>query len=215
MVIEIKKYFAPEDRTFIRNLSCDTAFSGEPVERFFDGRDIIADVLTLYYTEYENESICIAEVEGKKAGYLIGCKNIRRYKRILITKVLPRILLKCIIKPRLIYRRKNILFFFNCLKSLFKDEFFLPDISTAYPATLHINVDAKYRAQGIGEKLISEYINYLKKLGIKGAQISIFSPSAVRFFEQNGFTVLYKKKITCFNYLGYGDIYRFVMGRKI
>jgi len=213
MPIEIKKYCPAEDRDFIRTLACDTAFSGEPVEKFFDGREIIADILTLYYTEYEKESIFIAEVEGKKAGYLIGCKNIRRYKRILITKVLPFLLLKSLIKPRLIYRKKNILFFFNCAVSFFKKEFFFPDFSNEYPATLHINVDIRYRNKGIGGKLISEYINHLKKMRIKGIHITTFSPSAVRFFEKNGFTVLYKKKITCFKYLGYGNFNRFVMVR--
>jgi len=123
MPIEIKKYCPAEDRDFIRTLACDTAFSGEPVEKFFDGREIIADILTLYYTEYEKESIFIAEVEGKKAGYLIGCKNIRRYKRILITKILPFLLLKSLIKPRLIYRKKTYFFSLTVLYHFLKKSF--------------------------------------------------------------------------------------------
>lgn len=215
MLIEIKKYFAPEDRRFIRELSCDTAFWGEPVEKFFDCREIIADALTLYYTEYEKESIFIAEIEGKKAGYLVGCKDIRRYKRVLTTKILPLLLLKSIIKAPIICKRKNILFLFYCAVSFFKKEFFSSNLSDDYPATLHINVDIKYRNKGVGGKLINEYINYLKKIGITGIHITTFSPSAVKFFEKNGFTVLHRKKITCFNYLSYKDIYRFIMGRKL
>ncbi len=79
--IAIRQY-RKDDRDFVRYLCCQTAFEGNPVETFFNGRDIIADLLTLYHTDFEPESSFIVEINGEKAGYITGYKDLRRYKRI-------------------------------------------------------------------------------------------------------------------------------------
>jgi hypothetical protein len=41
------------DREAVREICCDTADGGERVESFFPDREVFADLLTLYYTDYE------------------------------------------------------------------------------------------------------------------------------------------------------------------
>lgn len=207
--------YRTSDRKFVRKIASDTAFLGRPSEIFSDDRELVADILTLYYTEYERESIFIAEVDGKVAGYLIGCSNIKRYKRIWMTKILPGLIVKSIVRIPFVLRKKNVAFLYYCVRAFFKKELFIPDISDNYPALLHINIEKDYRNRGIGTKLIEEYIKYLKNKGVKGVHLTTISSDAVRFFEKNGFTVLYKKKLSCFAHIGHKNIYKFLMVKNL
>ncbi|MCM8777886.1 MAG: GNAT family N-acetyltransferase [Candidatus Omnitrophica bacterium] len=213
-MLVIRKYQEPDDRKFIRRICCDTAFLGGPVEKFFNGREIVADLLTLYYTDYERESVFVAELDGQIVGYLTGCKNIKRQKRIFTTRILPVIAVRFILCDSIL-KKKNILFLYNCLRSFLKKEFFTTDISSEYPATLHINIDVRYRGIGIGKKLISEYLCYLKKEKIKGIHLTTVSVDAVRFFEKMGFTVLQKKKVSYLSYPDHKKLYRFILSKKL
>lgn len=209
-MLVIRKY-QNADRKCIRRICWNTAYSGEPAEGFFYGREILSDLLTLYYTEYEPESIFIAELDGQIIGYLTGCKDVKKKRRIFITKVIPFITIRFIFSGAIL-KKKNILFIYSCTLSFLKKEFFTTDFSSEYPAILHINIDAKYRGIGIGRKLIDEYINYLKKEKIKGVHITTVSANAVRFFEKMKFSILETKKVS---YIKCKKSYRFIMGRKL
>ena len=76
----VRKY-RESDRQSIREIACDTAFLGDPVEHFFEGRGFIADFLTAYFTDYEPQSCFVAETENKIVGYIIGTKNTKKMSR--------------------------------------------------------------------------------------------------------------------------------------
>ena len=57
------------DRRKVREISYDTAFMGESPEDFFDEEEIPADEVTLYYTDYEPESVFVAEYKLEKKTY--------------------------------------------------------------------------------------------------------------------------------------------------
>lgn len=82
----------------IRQIACDTADMGEPVENFFGDREVVGDLLTRYYTDYESESLWVAEYEGKVIGYLTGCLDTHRYFRIMGFCLLPQIIIKSILR---------------------------------------------------------------------------------------------------------------------
>jgi len=207
--------YLSSDRGSVRKIASDTAFLGGPSDIFFDDRELLADILTLYYTEYERESIFIAEVDGKVAGYLIGCIDIKRYKRIWITKILPLLIVKSIVKTPLIFTKKNMAFLYYCVMAFFKKELFIPDISDDYPAILHINIAKEYRDRGMGTKLIEEYTKYLKNKRVKGIHLTTISSDAVRFFEKNGFKVIHKKKLSCFAHTGHKNISKFLLVKDL
>ena len=72
------RVYRPDDRDAVRTVACDTADRGEPVEGFFRDREVFADLLTRYYTDWEPQSLWVAEAEGRVIGYLTGCLDTRR-----------------------------------------------------------------------------------------------------------------------------------------
>ncbi len=170
----------------MRYLCCETAFFGQPAEEFFEGRDILADILTMYFTDFEPESLFIAEIDGVRIGYLTGNKNINRLKKIFKSRILPAVIVKSLIAG-VIFRKKNLVFFLKCAKSFFRRELFDPDFSRQFPATLHVNVDASYRNMKVGEKLIDQYCNYLRKVNIRGVFLTTVSRKGSKIFSEDGF----------------------------
>jgi hypothetical protein len=61
------------DRNAIRELCCETGFLGEPIDPVFSDRELFADYLTSYYTDWEPESTWVGVVDGKVVGYLTAC----------------------------------------------------------------------------------------------------------------------------------------------
>jgi len=72
--------YLPADRDAVRQICCDTGFSGDPIDPLFSDRDVFADFFTRYYTDWEPESAWVAESNGHVVGYLIGCIHYRYHK---------------------------------------------------------------------------------------------------------------------------------------
>jgi ribosomal protein S18 acetylase RimI-like enzyme len=190
--IKIRKYLK-SDREAVRRISCDTAFLGEPVENFFEGRDFIADFLTAYYTDYEPLSCFIAEVDSNVAGYLIGTTDESKMLKTLIFRILPKSFFKSFFMG-IFFKRKNILFFLWNIYSFFKGQFFPKIDLKDYPALLHINFSSEYRDRGFGAKLLNAYLDYLIREKVPGLHLTTHSEKAGRFFEKNNFKLLLKTK---------------------
>jgi hypothetical protein len=71
--IEIRK-FQPADRARVRELCCETGFLGNPIDPVFEDRELFADYLTAYYTDWEPESAFVLLVNGEIRGYLLGSR---------------------------------------------------------------------------------------------------------------------------------------------
>ncbi len=219
MIVEPEEIIIREykkiDKTAIRKIACDTAFMGEPAEKFFTGREFLADFLTLYHTDYEPQSTFIAEKEGKVIGYLTGAKNEKRMDLIFIVKVLPKAILKLIFKGY-IFKKNSFLFILFNIFSFLKGEFYAPAfIKKDYPAILHINIDKNYRSSGIGGRLVEAYLSYLKKEKIKGVHLTTQSEKSFKFFEKVGFKILYETKRSYFKHILKKSIRYFYYGRKL
>src|SRR5512147_2019888 len=72
----IRRY-QPSDRSAVRQLAGDTAHFGEPIERFFDAREVFLDVFATYYTGVAFNYLWVAHDDGALLGYLMGCPNTR------------------------------------------------------------------------------------------------------------------------------------------
>ena len=82
------------DRHAVRAIVCDTAERGGPVERFFHDREVFADLLTRYYTDWEPGSLWVAERDAWVVGYLTGCLDTRRYHRVMAWRIIPMAVLR-------------------------------------------------------------------------------------------------------------------------
>jgi len=203
------------DRESIRKIACDTAFMGEPAENFFIGRRYLSDFLTRYHTDFEPESMLVAEKSGRVAGYLSGAKSGKKMDLIFAFKILPGATLKLIFS-NFLFKKKNFLFVLYGIYSFLKGEFYAPSfIKKEYPAILHINIDKNYRGLGIGEKLIKVYTSYLRKEGVKGVYLKTASEKSFKFFEKSGFKILYETRIFYFRHVLKRSVRYIYYGKKL
>ncbi len=86
------RQYGPEDREQVREISCDTADGGKPIERLLHDRRTVADWLTNYYIEHEPQSLWVAQSGRTIAGYLTGCLDTRKCDRIMKREVLPKVI---------------------------------------------------------------------------------------------------------------------------
>jgi len=203
-----------KDRSFIRDIAWETAFFGAPASAFFDGKEILADFLTKYFTDYEPQSCFVAEKENKVIGYIIGAKNNKRFENIFLFRIFPLLLFKFIFSGS-VFRKKNAVFICNIIPGFFKGEFARPETSKDYPAVLHIDIKENFRDSGTGSKLVSVYLDYLAKNKIKGVWLSTSSEKASRFFNKEGFKLLYQGKRSYFMNILHKDIPLYTFAKEI
>lgn len=209
----IRRY-SVQDRPDVRRISVQTALMGEPGSAFFDDDEILADALTLYFTDHEPGSCFVAVCGGKVAGYVLGARDARRMDRICAAKVLPSLLLKALCRGTF-FRKKNARFLFHVFLSLLKGEFRAPVFSKEYPAALHINIDREFRSAGVGSALIQAYLEDLKRQAVKGVHFATMSEKAALFFEKNGFQLLFRGRRTYFRYFLGKDVPLSIYGMRI
>lgn len=189
--------YAVSDRAAVRKICCDTADAGRPVEAFCDDRELIGDLLMNYYTEFEPASAWVVEQFGEEpstgevAGYLAGCCDTSRFKRIMFWWIVPKALFKAFWRGtwcsaalwRLI--RWNLM---PCLRRLGHRAMPLAE----YPAHLHINLQADMHGQGVGRRLVNQFLGKLRAAAVSGVHVSTREDniSALGFFEKIGFVRL-------------------------
>ena len=210
--INIRKFQA-KDRMEVRRLVCSTALMGGACNQFFEGEEVFADAASVYFTDHEPESSYVAVEDKKVVGYLLGSVNAANMSRIFGKKLVAPLVLKALAQG-IFLKKRNIVFLGRCLSSALKGEFYSPDFRIEYPATLHINIEEKYRGLKIGDQLIGVYLDYLRKLNARGVHLATMSDKAGRFFVRNGFKLLFEGKRSYFRHILYKDVTLYVYGLK-
>jgi len=193
----IRRYRS-EDRAAVREISWNTADQGRTVDLYFHDHETVADVLTRYYTDWEPQSLWVAEADrravgpsdGGVVGYLTGCLDTRYCNRIMTWKVVPRALARAIGRGAL-WRAET-----WKLMAAFAGTALLggkPKVDLArYPAHLHINLRPGFRGRGLGRQLIEQFRRQALEQGIRGIHLVAWGDNAAgrRFFETMGFHLL-------------------------
>ena len=212
-IVTIRK-FHPEDRGAVREISCETAFIRKAGFNRFCDDEILSDVLTLYFTDYEPASCFVAVFSGEVVGYLTGSLNVTKMKIIFINKVVPLIIIKSL-RRGIFLKRDTWKFLGNCLTGFLKGDFFSPDFSREYPATLHINIRKDFRGSGIGSRLIADYLIFAKKKKVKGIHFAAASEKAKSFFTKSGFSLLFSTKRAYLKYALGRVLPYYIFGKKL
>lgn len=211
--VTIRK-FEVQDRALLRQIAYDTALMGEPAGLFFDGREVICDALSLYFTDYEPGSCFVAELNRQIVGYLIGAKNKIAAEALFNSRLVLPLLLKALTSG-VFLKSKNLRFIFSCLIDLLKNGVRTPDFNQAYPATFHLNIKAGFRGMGIGAELIDSYLGYLKAEKVPGVHLATMSDQAADFFLARGFRQLYKGKRSYFRPILHRDVPLYIFAKLL
>lgn len=183
------RLYEKRDRDAVFSLAADTAFFGEPVERFLDDRRLFCDGMYAYYTDLEPEHAWVAVADGEVVGALVASVDSPRHRRRWVTRILPRMALRFLagrytlgartwrhslrtISARLIYGGEKI------------------DVRK-YPAHLHLNVQAAWRGRGIGRRLLAASLDQLRSLGVPGVHLNTtdLNTAAANLYRSAGFRI--------------------------
>lgn len=185
--------FRRSDRGAIRKLCCETGFLGAPIDPVYEDRQLFADFLTTYYTDWEPESSFVVEIDGEIRGYLLGSRR-------------P-------LRNQLYSFWQNISLFLKALTRYFRysgasQRFIRWTLVNGWrevPAAprrvphFHINLLPDARKMSTTRALMSAYLSYLYRCGEKrvyGQIVTFESRRGEKMFERYGFKVLNRAEIT-------------------
>jgi hypothetical protein len=164
--ITVRAYRAA-DREVVRDICCRTAFRNLGARGMLDDRELFGDYWMSYYTDYEPESIFVAERQGQVIAYLTGCTSTRRHIRIMATRIVPRVLARLGWRATLgRYRdqpRAGAFFRWLALRSWREAA---PVDIDKYPAQYHANVLREGYGRGVYSKLVLRFFDTLGARGV-------------------------------------------------
>ena len=191
-LFEIRK-FQPGDRARVRQLCCETGFLGNPIDPVFEDRELFADYLTAYYTDWEPESSFVLLMNGQIRGYLLGSRFPLRQQ---FYNAINNAVLFCRgIKRYAGYNAASRKFVKWILTQAWKEVPQAPR-STAH---FHINLLADARSVAHTRGITDAYLKYLHEAGerrVFGQMVVFDDRRGTKMFERYGFKVLNKMEIT-------------------
>jgi hypothetical protein len=146
--------YAAADRPAVRRIACATAACGDAACVPLPDGELLADLLTSYYTDREPQSAWVAEAAGDVVGYLTGCLDTRRFARDMAWRVVPRLALRGIARGalarpdllRLVVR--NLAVWVRMARAR-------AAVAAGFPAHLHVNLAAGHRGRHTATRLFS------------------------------------------------------------
>ena len=185
--------FRKSDREGVRQLCCQTGFLGTPIDPVYEDRQLFADFLTTYYTDWEPESSFVVEIDGEIRGYLLGSRKPLRNQLYsfwqnvsLFLKALSRYFR---------YHKNSRRFIRWTLVHGWRE---VPAAPRRVPH-FHINLLPEARKMSTTRALMSAYLSYLYRCGEKrvyGQIVTFESRRGEKMFERYGFKVLNRAEIT-------------------
>ncbi len=184
---------APTDREAVRRLCCETGYLGQPIDPVFEDRELFADYLTSYYTDWEPESSFVLTHEGVVKGYLLGSRRPLRqqfYDFFLNFSLFARAA-----RRYWGYSRATRDFIGWILRNSWRE------VPAAPRRTAHFHINLLPEVQSVAgtRELVGSYLDYLRANGEKavfGQMVTFESRRGSRLFERYGFQVVEKREIT-------------------
>ena len=145
--------YAARDRTIVRQICRDTADRGSPAPNFYPDRELVADLVTRYYTDLDPHYSWVAETDGRVIGYVTAAPDTRAFRRAMYWRVGPPAILKAIFRGAL-FTRSAWAMLALAFKPRGQKVIPHPPLPPAYPAHLHINIVDGFRGRHVGERLM-------------------------------------------------------------
>jgi hypothetical protein len=185
--------FQPADRARVRELCCETGFLGNPIDPIFEDRELFADYLTAYYTDWEPESSFVLLVNGDIRGYLLGSRFPFRQQLYNLYNNVALFLRGIVRYPD--YNDASKKFVKWILTQAWKE---VPQ-APRRTAHFHINFLSDARSVANARGIMDAYLKYLHAAGEKrvfGQMVVFEDRRGTKMFERYGFRVLNKMEIT-------------------
>jgi GNAT superfamily N-acetyltransferase len=164
--------YSPDDRSAVRQISCETAFMGGSIERQYRDVESLADILTAHYTDHEAQNALVAEQDGQVVGYLLSCRDARR--------VTPpgNYAWKHVFTRGVCFRPGTARFYFLSGLDMIADAFRggAPKIDfDRYPCHTHSNFKPGWRGGGVGTEMFYRLFDHYKRQGVRGMHAHVMA----------------------------------------
>jgi ribosomal protein S18 acetylase RimI-like enzyme len=192
----IRRY-QPSDRSAVRQLTGDTAHFGDPVERFFDAREMFLDAFATYYTDVAYNYLWVAYEDTALIGYVMGCPDTYDYNVWYRTHVRRVAWRAATLHYRGVFTRKSLGYLWRYAR------LHVPYVDLSpYPAHLHVNTRADRRGNGVGTALMKTCLDQLRNENIPGVHLETTSENkiAVSWYERLGFQRLHSMPTTVYQH---------------
>jgi ribosomal protein S18 acetylase RimI-like enzyme len=188
----IRKYRA-SDRAMVRRLCCETGFLGNPIDPIFEDRELFANFLTGYYTDWEPESAFVLEAHDEVIGYLLGSRHPHRQQLYNVYQNLGLFLRGLTRYWR--YTPASRRFVHWILACGWRE------VPAAPRRTAHFHINLLPEARNVASTraLMDAYLKYLHEHGEKrvyGQMVTFESRRGARMFERYGFRVINRAEIS-------------------
>jgi len=146
---------------------------GRPIELLGVDRELIIDLSTAYYTDYQSPDwTWVLEDEGRVVGYLMGCPDTVRQRHYMNRFVLPNSI-KSAIRRRTIYSPKTAVFLLHLFVDLLFDRPRHGYYNPQYPAHAHWNVLPVGRS--MTSVLVTHFVHALRRANVHGLMAEIWA----------------------------------------
>ena len=196
MVTEKKvviRKLTPADREIVRHLCCETGFLGNPIDPVFEDRELFADYLTAYYTDWESGSSFVLEIDGEVKGYLLGSFHPARQQ---LHNIYQNV--SIFLRGMLRYRKYNAASR-RFVHWIFRNAWREVPAAPRRAAHFHINLLAEARSISSTRTLMDAYLQFLHEHGVKqvyGQMVTFESRRGSKLFERYGFRVVNRAEIS-------------------
>jgi hypothetical protein len=157
------------DRDAVRDICCRTAFFELGATAVTADVDLFADYWTAYYTDHEPESSLVAELDGRVIGYLHGCADTARFRRVMARRIAPPIagiIAIRAIRGRYRHQPRTRRFLRWLATRAWREE---PPVDIArYPAHYHVNLLRDGHGHRLYTGMAIRFLDTLLARGIRG-----------------------------------------------
>lgn len=162
----IRPYEA-RDREAVRDICRRTAYRNRGSRAVFEDDELFADYWTGYYTDYEPESTWVLELDGRVIGYLSGCVDTTRQRRVMARTIVPGVVGKALwrLATGKYKQRSTRRMLWWMLSRGFREEPKFP--FGRYPAHFHINLLRQGYGRGNFHRMVSLFLDRLEALGVE------------------------------------------------
>lgn len=190
---DVIRPYRPADRDAVRHLCCETGYLGKAIDPVFEDRELFADYLTSFYTDWEPESTFVLEQNGEVKGYLMGSRRPflqQFYNFFLNLSLFARGVFRY---PR--YKKASKAFVRWVLLNAWRE---VPAAPRRIPH-FHFNMLPEVQGFGTAREILVQFLNHLRAHGethVFGQVVTFEERRGAKVFERYGFRVLEKKEIT-------------------
>jgi GNAT superfamily N-acetyltransferase len=186
----VRRPGSPADWARVRELCCLTGNAGDPVAR--ERWEAYGEFWIGPYERFLPGWTYVVEDEGRIEGYLTGCPDTARFLR-------RRTVHDLVLRARLASGRfgasdADRAYFRRALRLETRPGLLFPrEVARAltrdFPGHLHVNVDARLRGRGAGQRLLEAFLADLSSAGVRGVHL-LCGPKPLAFYERAGFREL-------------------------